>query len=266
MKRRAFTCIVLVAVLALASLGFINHTTSAGILADTVDKSAVMSSYISESQAIFAPEEFITRFIKSNELKDEHSKKFETFSLDDMGEYMDGEYHQRSKSTDYAYSALQKFLDTWRNGLSDCNDSFQYPDYMSYVYYMTIPEYSEGQPYELDGTMEPFKLCIGLVEGMEEEASDLMEYLSRFDDIIVYRYSKFSDSELREYVRSVVYPTINAAGLETVSYGVNVLGGFAIGYDIYKDDYEKACSIIQALAEESGYPIILNAAERFTFE
>lgn len=253
-----------VALLAIAGLGLlIKHGMSARALEEDS-----LSSYVTNRIAVFAPQGTdVTNIVRNLELEKEHSEEFKKLFPNTQPKKFEQWLEvdkKRSEEASYVSDAIKEFLMYEGNGSSGDNCSF-YPDYFGGVYIMRSPEYQTNEPHELDGTEDSYKYCVLLVKGMEEEAADFVKFAGGFGDTIVYKYVEHSFNEMSEYANNVILPKLEAAGIESTSVGVGVKNN-VINYCVFKDDYERACPIIQALAEESGYTIVVNASERWTFE
>ncbi len=130
-------------------------------------------------------------------------------------------------------------------------------------YILVDREYGVDAPHMDDGTTEPFKFVILIVEGREAEAQPLIDRLSAYEDHIIYRKVERSFEERYDLVNDVLVPELEREGISVIltapsSQYSRPFGGVTIGVlEENKGDFDRACDIAERMALEYGVNIEL---------
>lgn len=139
-------------------------------------------------------------------------------------------------------------------------------DWYAGSYIMTSKEYGVDAPYETDGTDEPLKYCLIIVEGKEAEAIERIGSFESYGDTLVVRTSKFGCYRESRALTDVVADKLLEAGIKLYcwAYGESLQ---AISLGIDKEDFtEETFAFIKELANETGRVIMLEETSPMTFD
>ncbi len=134
------------------------------------------------------------------------------------------------------------------------------PAYYGGSYILNDREYGVDAPHMDDGTTEPFKFVILIVEGREAEAQPLIDRLSAYENYIIYRKVERSFEENYNLVNDVLVPELEGEGISVIKWGPvsHFFGGVTIGVlEENKGDFDRACDIAERMALEYGVNIEL---------
>lgn len=156
-----------------------------------------------------------------------------------------------------ASAAGDKIVDgTFNSDLPPTYDAHDL-DWYAGSYIMTSKEYGVDAPYETDGTDEPFKFCLIIVEGKEAEAIERIGSFESYGDTLVVRTSKFGCYRESRAYADVVAEKLLDAGIKV--YVWTYSESFeAISLEIDIEDFtEETLAFIKELANETGRVIML---------
>lgn len=262
MNRKRTFSVILIAALLVASVCVASMPI--GISAAQADKESILTTYVSEDkdQAFIAPngvdvsvmvwnyEEKLRERAEYNELLGKAKTREER---DALSKKIDGD-------RDAAVSdiSLASFIDL---------KSETCPDWYAGSYIMRNREYGLDNPYETDGTQEPFKYCLMVVEGMEEEAYEYLGDLSEYGDTLVIRtvsFGSYADGiAIYDELAETLYRLEN---LEVSSIAYSTQYG-AISVGIPTEEFnEETYAYFRELANETGRVIILERSGRIVLE
>lgn len=139
-------------------------------------------------------------------------------------------------------------------------------DWYAGSYIMTSKEYGVDAPYETDGTDEPFKFCLRIVEGKEAEAIECIGSFESYGDTLVVRTSKFGCYRESRALTDVVADKLLEAGIKLYCWAYDERFE-AISLGIDKEDFtEETFAFIKELANETGRVIMLEETSPMTFD
>lgn len=118
----------------------------------------------------------------------------------------------RSSKAEEISEALHSYLD--RNNEGSLPGTYE-PDWYGGTYIMIDQEYGLDNPYETDGTDEPFKYCIQIVRGMESKVDDeVKQLLKPYEDYIIYKTVDYSFRQLRSLLDDTIIPEFSEHGIK----------------------------------------------------
>ena len=130
-------------------------------------------------------------------------------------------------------------------------------DWYAGSYIMTSKEYGVDAPYETDGTDEPLKYCLIIVEGKEAEAIECIGSFESYGDTLVVRTSKFGCYREGQAYTDLVGDKLLEAGIKLYCWAYDCRFE-AISLGIDKEDFnEETFAFIKELANETGRVIQL---------
>lgn len=243
MNEKRMLCVIVLAVLVATSVCV--ACVGVGQTGPSSTEEPVLSTYISDDNAwaFIAPDGMDVSTLAWN-YKEEKSEWIELINLPDQ------DYRLTAGAVGYKMHSetirdLLSVYDVWEQ------------DWYASSYTMRSKEYDVDAPYDTDGTDEPFKYCLRIVEGKEDEAIKCIGTFESFGDALVVRTSKFGCYRESEDITDSIIDRLVEAGVdinsgcydekyEAIEIGINE-GGFN----------EETFAFIKALANETGRVFML---------
>lgn len=137
-------------------------------------------------------------------------------------------------------------------------DSYEELDWFAASYIMRNKEYDIDVPYDTDGTNEPLKYCLKIVEGMEDEAYEFLgSNIEKYKDILVIRTSKYGSYSEGIAIMDAVAERVLDAGIVIHGCSYNMKEE-AICLSLDDEEFnEETYAFLKMLANETGRVIKL---------
>lgn len=230
-----------------------------GVDAVRADEEKILSTYISDEGfwAFIAPDGIDVSTVVWN-FKEDRSERFE------LSTQRNSEDEDKPWRGSTASAAGQKILNgSFNSDLPPTYDAREL-DWYAGSYIITSKEYGVDAPYETDGTDEPFKFCLIIVEGKEAEAIECIGSFESYGDTLVVRTSKFGCYREGKAYTDLVGDKLLEAGIKLYMWGYDEKFE-AISLGIDKEDFnEETFAFIKELANETGRVIQVETCDPIT--
>lgn len=224
-----------------------------GVDAVRADEEKILSTYISDdgSWAFIAPDGIDVSTVVWN-FKEDRSERFEL----SIQRNSDDEDKPWRGSTASAVGHRILNGSPSNSDLPPTYDAYDL-DWFAGSYIMTSKEYGVDAPYETDGTDEPLKYCLSIVEGKEAEAIEYIGSFESYGDTLVVRTSKFGCYREGQAYTDLVGDKLLESGIKLYCWAYDCRFE-AISLGIDKEDFnEETFAFIKELANETGRVIQL---------
>ena len=221
-----------------------------GVDAVRADEEKILSTYISDdgSWAFIAPDGTNVTTMVWN-FKENRRERFE------LREQVNPDDENKSCRVNTASAVAQRI----KGGPAIFSNGYDIYDLDWYAgsYIIRSKEYGVDAPYDTDGTDEPFKFCLRIVEGKEAEAIERIGSFESYGDTLVVRTSKFGCYRESRALTDVVADKLLEAGIKLYCWAYDERFE-AISLGIDKEDFtEETFAFIKELANETGRVIML---------